>query len=194
MTAARQTGFTLTELMVGLAIVAVVAAIAAPNFRTMSQNSRISATTNEFVGQLNRARSEAISRNVPVILCRSNNVNTTTPTDSTCGGSNETWTTGWLIYTNPGYSGSGGGANYAKATDELLAFHQAVENVEIKSDSDGNRWLALNADGSLSENGAARYGICDERSTAAGKLVEISMTGRVSVVDTTTAADSDCNP
>jgi type IV fimbrial biogenesis protein FimT len=188
-------GFTLTELVVGLALLAIVVSLGAPSYRTMIQNSEISTSTNELVAHLNRARGEAISRNVAIIMCRSTNVNTASPTDSTCGGGTvETWTTGWLMYTNPGFTGSGGGIDYVKATDELLAFHQGFDKVQIMSDDDGDKWLALNADGSLSENGAARFSICDDRSFSTGRLIEISMTGRVRVTNTTSAGATDCDP
>ncbi|TVP55395.1 MAG: prepilin-type N-terminal cleavage/methylation domain-containing protein [Halomonadaceae bacterium] len=53
-------GFTLVELMIVVLLVAVVAAIAVPNFRQLVENNRISAGTNSIVSTLSYARSEAL--------------------------------------------------------------------------------------------------------------------------------------
>lgn len=61
-------GFTLIELMITLAIAAIVVTFGIPSFRSMMRDNRIAAHTNEFIGALNLARSEAIKRGERVIL------------------------------------------------------------------------------------------------------------------------------
>lgn len=58
----KQRGFTLVELLVTLAIVAIVATFAVPSFSTLSANNRITATSNTLVGVFNLARAEAVKR------------------------------------------------------------------------------------------------------------------------------------
>ncbi len=53
-------GFTLIELMIVLALLAIVATVALPGFTNLIESSRITSTTNSLVGLLNFARSEAI--------------------------------------------------------------------------------------------------------------------------------------
>lgn len=59
-------GFTLVELMIGLAVLAVVAAFAVPSFSSLLDRNRLTSTTNHLLGFLNGARVEAIKRNAIV--------------------------------------------------------------------------------------------------------------------------------
>lgn len=61
-TSIRSGGFTLVELMVVVAIMAIVASIAVPSFNTMIKNNRLTAAVNDLSGALNYARSEAVRR------------------------------------------------------------------------------------------------------------------------------------
>jgi len=55
-------GFTLIELLVTIVLVAVLLTLAAPNFRTLVQNNRVTTQANELVSALNLARAEAVKR------------------------------------------------------------------------------------------------------------------------------------
>ena len=59
------------ELMMTLAVVGVILAIAAPNFRQFVLNSRITGSANDLLASLQLARSEAIKRQQPVAVCPS---------------------------------------------------------------------------------------------------------------------------
>ncbi len=60
--AARSSGFTLVELVITVALAAIILSAAVPSFRDLVQNNRITAQVNEFVTALNVARSEAVKR------------------------------------------------------------------------------------------------------------------------------------
>lgn len=66
-------GFTLVELMVALAVAAVLLGIAVPSFRDMLERNRVAAQTNEVLGGLQAARSEAIRKNATHRFCSSGN-------------------------------------------------------------------------------------------------------------------------
>lgn len=66
-------GFSLVELMVTVAIVAILAGVAAPAMQGMIIQSRLSGQTNDLVSAIQFARGEAIKRNQPVRLCRTEN-------------------------------------------------------------------------------------------------------------------------
>ena len=60
---AQSAGITLLELMVVIAILAIIATVAVPNLRTQIQNNTVAAQTNEMLAVLNLAKSQAIRRN-----------------------------------------------------------------------------------------------------------------------------------
>ena len=55
-------GFTLIELMVVIALVAIILAIAAPSFRSMIEMQRLRSITSQLVTDFQFARSEAVAR------------------------------------------------------------------------------------------------------------------------------------
>lgn len=67
----RSDGFTLVELMVTLAVAAILLGIAVPSFRDMLERNRIAAQSNELLGGLQTARSEAIRKNATHRFCSS---------------------------------------------------------------------------------------------------------------------------
>ena len=58
----RKNGFTLIELVVAVALIAIVASIAVPSFTSMIANNQVTSATNTMVGFMSYARSEAVKR------------------------------------------------------------------------------------------------------------------------------------
>ena len=77
-------GFTLIELMVTVALIALLSAVAVPNFVTFRRNSELTGITNNFLGALNAARSEGMKRNMNSMVVPANN-----DTD---------WSKGWIVF------------------------------------------------------------------------------------------------
>ncbi len=66
-----QRGFTLVELMVTIAVLAIIMALAVPSFTGLIRSSRLTGAANELVASVQLARSEAVRLNGGVSLCRS---------------------------------------------------------------------------------------------------------------------------
>lgn len=68
-------GFTLTELLVVLAVAGILATIAVPSFNSLVQSQRVKNAGFELYSSLTLARSEAIKRNSDVTIATATNAN-----------------------------------------------------------------------------------------------------------------------
>jgi type IV fimbrial biogenesis protein FimT len=86
----KVTGFTLTEVLIGIAVLGILAALAAPNFVQALNRYKSRAIQEEFSGSLQLAKVEAIRRRTPVILVRT----------TACGLTQNIhdWSCGWEVF------------------------------------------------------------------------------------------------
>jgi type IV fimbrial biogenesis protein FimT len=125
-TRTRCRGFTLVELMVTLAVMAILLVIAVPSFRDVLRRNQVSSASNALLANLSYARSEAIDRGQLVSMCPSAD-------GATCSNpASLAYESGWLIYT---YQAGAAVANtpYAAATAILLRANGAQVGVSIQA-------------------------------------------------------------
>lgn len=147
----RINGVTLTELLITLAIAAVVTSMAIPAFSTTIARMRITSHTNEFLSYLNYARNEAITRSRRVIICKSADAISCADTGS--------WEQGFVVFVD-------NNDDKVVDTDEILRVHTKLDSsVTITGDSMVNKYIAYSSDGrTRMDTGASQDGtlsICD---------------------------------
>lgn len=87
-----ESGVTLVELMITLAVLAVLLAVAVPSFATLIASSRLTTSTNELLSAMAQSRSEALRRGQRVVLCIQNPNN---PGQCMNAGN---WEQGWMAF------------------------------------------------------------------------------------------------
>lgn len=112
----RDSGFTLIELMVTLAVAGVLLGIGVPSFADLVKKNRRTAVVNDLVTDIHIARAKAFAENARVVLCRGNG-NALSPA-CTPGAK---WTDGWLVFVD----GNGNG-DYESANDTVIGGRQQI--------------------------------------------------------------------
>src|ERR1700759_4977585 len=86
-------GFTLIEMLMTIAVAAILMGIAIPSFRYITNANRIASELNGLLGDLQFARSEAIKEGRTVTVCQSGD-------GATCTNSTS-WQGGWIVFSDP---------------------------------------------------------------------------------------------
>ncbi|MDD2767329.1 MAG: GspH/FimT family pseudopilin [Methylococcus sp.] len=150
-------GFTLIELMIGIAIAAILITVGIPGFRDLILDNRMSAQINALVADLSYARSEAVKRNDIVTVCKRNTG------DTGCDDA-KTWTEGWLVL--------------AGAT--VLRVHESVSSpMAMNLKYTGSDRVSYDGKGFLNGVNNGTFIFCDSRGYTKARGLVLAMTGRL---------------
>jgi type IV fimbrial biogenesis protein FimT len=167
----RNRGFTLIEMMVTLALLAILIALVTPSFRGLLADNRATAQANALVGSLMLARSEAIKRNAPVVMCRSND-------GASCAGSD--WEDGWILWADMDRDDTldpDDGDGIAEAGEEMIL--QAQERLQGRFDlSATGSSITYRPDGTIAGAADAFELVPPGGDTEHGRCIQIEVTGR----------------
>jgi type IV fimbrial biogenesis protein FimT len=148
----RDWGFTVTELLVALAIGALLAGIAAPSFRGTLINYRMGAESSALLDSLLLAREEARNSASPVTVCASND-------GATCTGG--AWSAGHIVFRDQGAAGAVGTGdtllNRAAAAKNAITI---VPTLQQSGAAFSAGYLQFGADGKLSVRTAIVFTTC----------------------------------
>ena len=149
-------GFTIIELLISIAVIAILLAITAPSFKNMIMNNRVTSIADGFTSGLGYARNTALTQTMSVMTCPFGGVGSTS-----CG---TTWQNGWSIISQP-----------ASGTPALLSANSSGPNDPILSGTTP----AVTFDARGIATTAANFTICDSRGGAYAQSIEVLPTGFV---------------
>jgi len=164
----RQSGFTLIELMVTIVVLVVLISIAAPSYRRLVVDTRMSTQTNEFLTALQFTRSEAVKRNGTVTMCKS--------ADGAACTTSGTWAQGWIVFVDD--DGNGVVADVA----DVLRVHAALTDGSTLVGAGGvANFVTYRPDGQANQSG--QFDLCSNDSSYPGRDIVLALgTGAASVV------------
>ena len=182
-------GFTLLELLVAITVSTILLTIGVPSFlRMVAENERVSYSA-DLYSALNYARSEAIARNVQVVICKSDS-------ETQCNTS-ASWSDGWVIYANT--NGSVTGTQPEGAAEPILQTHTQLNRFTLTTeDAEGNTGAANNnianrvvylPTGRAQNTGI--FSLCPENTEISGGQIHITTTGRPRSTRFQCAAETD---
>ncbi len=163
----RQTGLTLIELIITIAVFIVVASTAGPAIQNVMRDNRTVAQVNGLLGDLNFTRSEAIKRGTAVTICQSDNPDAAPPppadASASCSNDKNGWNKGWIVVDGAG---------------KLLRVHGALRGGTTLTYSRGN--LSYKGDGTSTGLANGTFIFCSSAGAGSrGRSLVVGPTGRV---------------
>ena len=162
----KESGFTMIELLITLAIAGLVMGFAIPSMQTFVKNERLTTQINTLVSHLAYARSTAVTQRRQVILCASDNTTSCSGTD---------WAKGWILFIDIDND-----SGFTAGFDDILRVKQVLAGGNSLVSSTGDIIIYDNRGFSPNSNGT--FSLCDDRGASDPsyvKSITISNTGRV---------------
>lgn len=179
-----QSGFTLIELMVTLAVAAVVLTLGVPSFQQTIQNNRLVTQANNLIAALNMARSEAIKRGTNVTLCKRNSAGTA------CNNAGN-WEGGWLLFTDLNGNGAfadNGNSTPCEANEDCILrdFGALPSGFTLRTGANYTCWVSYRPSGGVSGSGSSCTGglandtfrLCRGTDAANARSIAVNTVGR----------------
>ena len=163
MSVSNLNGFTALELMVSMAIVAILLVTAVPSFKEYSWNLRMRTAMDSLQTDLTLARSRAISHNIQTIICPARDTNT-------CSGE-PNWQPGWIVFSDLN------GDREKQEGEPLLKRADALDILSISS-SRSRSYLRFFPNGT-SPGSNISIQFCDKRGADKAGVITVSNTGRI---------------
>lgn len=169
-------GFTLIELMIVVAIAAIMAVLAIPSFNTMMVKRSVQSAAVALVTDMRFARSEALRRSAKVSIC-----SLATDSTTTCSGDPAKWANGWIVFAETNATGSVGTRD---SGEEILRVQQPLPNIATiqrpTTPENTRNYFAYEANG-FARSADESLTVTPTSATTNTKLICISINGRPSI-------------
>ncbi|MFL6621708.1 MAG: GspH/FimT family pseudopilin [Sulfurifustis sp.] len=163
-------GFTFIELLVTVTVAGILMMVAVPAMTSFVRSNRLAGLTNEFIADLQLARSEAIKRGANIVVCKSTD-------GGTCTGGG-TWNSGWVVFADMDSSGTW--TQTPGQEDARIKVHEALSGDTAMSAAAANTMIFTR--GGLLGAGTGDYTLCDPK-LHKGRTINLQPTGRLSLKD-----------
>ncbi|MFK5893789.1 MAG: GspH/FimT family pseudopilin [Pseudomonadota bacterium] len=176
----KYAGFTLIELMVTVAVLAILMTLAVPSFQAMVA-SNISATqANELVVALNKARIEAIKKHRSVVMCASENqIICNSGNGAVIAADKNNWEKGWIIQLLSEENSSCTAATCTYIQQKISsAGSNTIKSINFINFATGR--IVFDRMGNVSNPGGT-FVVCDYRGATEARAVIVSITGYTKV-------------
>ncbi|UOD29772.1 GspH/FimT family pseudopilin [Massilia violaceinigra] len=142
----RAHGFTLPELLITLAVLAIATAVGLPLMKDFVDDSAVSAQAEQLLASVNYTRSEAVKRNSRVSMCRSADGKVCSALAD--GVVNGDWHAGWLVFVD------GGTVGIKDGDDEVLRVQSGVPGkAQLTGTGDVVNFISYNGTGQTRNDG-----------------------------------------
>lgn len=174
-------GFTLIELMVTVAVLSVLFSLTAFAMQAYVRNNRLVSQTNELVGALQLARTEAVKRGGHVYICGSNNL-------TACNTSS--WSNGYLVFFDTNTDAVDGSGDFngtaPNASDRLLSVGNPMKGDSSARSVNFTKNNYVRYDGTGKSDSSGSFILCgDEYNVKRARAINVAFSGLVSLgVDT----------
>lgn len=172
----QSNGVTALELMVTMAIVAVMLAMGVPALKSYTWNLRLRTAVDALQMDMNLARGRAISHNLQTIICPTSGA-------ADCSGSTQ-WQDGWIIFTDLDSD------RQRQDGEALLKYANATEFLTISS-SRSRTYLRFFPNGTAPGSNASIW-FCDKRGAQYARRVIVSNSGRIRTETGTAPSSANC--
>lgn len=168
----KDSGFTLIELMIAIALVAILLATAVPALDDFTNDARQTGAINDFISAIHISRNTAITTNSRVTMCAS------------ASGTNcefAAWDSGWIVFGDLNSNGS------LDVGETIVSATAAAEGLNIQS-GEFPAALMYRPNGRAMTNAltgnSGEFTVCDFRGTEHAKVILVELSGRPRMSET----------